>query len=718
MQWRSVGCRGRAEWPVTPVFTIWRSRLIRVRTLEGVRYGRQCIGSDRRAAQSRCEESRRGAYSQYVQSVAGFAAAAFARDPDATGHPHPFQSMRKPTSHRSSRFVAGCMRRAPTGGCASRGRETVFGSTQCPLPQSQLGRTGATARLTARIATRAAALALLAIACGGHPTKVDPPRTPAQITLISGNDQTGDAGATLRDPLVVEVDDAGGKPLGGASVVWRVTFGGGSVVPASSVTDAQGRSQATMALGRVAGPDSAIAELSGSSITPARFSAIGVAGPVSIIAIVPALLDLQIGDSRPLRADLTDALGNALRGASVTWASGAPSIASVSAAGLVTALSAGGASITATAQGKMGTASVTVAPPPVARLQITSPDTTLAVGRRLQLTAIASDAGGTPVPGAVIAWASSAPSTVSVSSAGLVVALTPGSAQISALSQGKSDTVAIQVTPGPVAQLRIQAPKTALFLRDTVRLSAVARDSAANIVSGRATTWSSSAPSIATVTPVGLVTAISTGVTLIRATVDGVSDTVTIKSMSESIGIYSETTPVLRPDVDTYFGIFSGLGAIVTEFRDDSSTWKDGTVSLRTTARSSGNGFAGLFVAWGDNMHYADNNFTRDMSKYAGGSIRFWTRTPVDLEIGIRSGNVTAGAEASKTLLSRLGVVPAMSWQWVCIPLAPLTGASPLADLGHTKIFFVASVNQTSGGTGGLPVTFWFDDVRWDTAPC
>lgn len=187
---------------------------------------------------------------------------------------------------------------------------------------------------------------------------------------------------------------------------------------------------------------------------------------------------------------------------------------------------------------------------------------------------------------------------------------------------------------------------------------------------------------------------------------------------SVDLGIFSETAPSLRPDVETFFGTFAGAGGVVSEFRSDASTKQEGSSSLRASLRSTGRGFAGWFVAWGDASRYSDEKFTRDMSRFAGGSLRFWVITPVDLDVGVRSGNVSAGVETSKTLLSQLGVAPGASWKRACLPLRPLAGASPLADLARSKILFVVAVSERSGGTGGSPVTVWIDDVRWDTRPC
>ncbi len=85
-------------------------------------------------------------------------------------------------------------------------------------------------------------------------------------------------------------------------------------------------------------------------------------------------------------------------------------------------------------------------PPTVASVVVTSPiGTRLAVGRTVQLAATARDAGGTVMPGVVIAWSSSAPTVAEVSSSGLVTGRTEGSARITATAQGASGTFDHQV---------------------------------------------------------------------------------------------------------------------------------------------------------------------------------------------------------------------------------------------------------------------------------
>ena len=185
------------------------------------------------------------------------------------------------------------------------------------------------------------------------------------------------------------------------------------------------------------------------------------------------------------------------------------------------------------------------------------------------------------------------------------------------------------------------------------------------------------------------------------------------------LGIYSESGQRLQPDVDVFIGTFSGGGAVLREVARDTRVRAEGKESLRTTVSASGPGFAGWYVAWGPGARAGDDGYTRDLSAYAGGSLKLSVRSPVDLEVGVRSGNVPAGVESSKSALSRaVGFAPGPGWQRLCIPLARFAGPAPGADLGRVKVLFVVAVSPASGGTGGADATFWIDDVRWDPRPC
>lgn len=95
-------------------------------------------------------------------------------------------------------------------------------------------------------------------------------------------------------------------------------------------------------------------------------AACGGSDPVSSTAVAAVQITTQLGTLRPgqtsqFTATAVNNLGNPINNAgAVTWASSVPDVASVNLQGLVTALSAGSTSITATIQGVQGARVLTV----------------------------------------------------------------------------------------------------------------------------------------------------------------------------------------------------------------------------------------------------------------------------------------------------------------------------------------------------------------------
>lgn len=83
--------------------------------------------------------------------------------------------------------------------------------------------------------------------------------------------------------------------------------------------------------------------------------------PVANVTVDPGTAALAPLGTQLLTATPRDAQGNPLTGRAVVWTTSAQAVATVSNSGLVTAAAAGSATITATSEGKSGTATITVA---------------------------------------------------------------------------------------------------------------------------------------------------------------------------------------------------------------------------------------------------------------------------------------------------------------------------------------------------------------------
>ncbi len=76
--------------------------------------------------------------------------------------------------------------------------------------------------------------------------------------------------------------------------------------------------------------------------------------------------------------------------------------------------------------------------------------------------------------------------------------------------------------PETVASVTVTAPESTVEVGEVLQLTATARDEAGVVLEGRPVQWATTSPDVATVSSVGLVTAIGEGEAEVQATVDGV----------------------------------------------------------------------------------------------------------------------------------------------------------------------------------------------------
>jgi len=130
---------------------------------------------------------------------------------------------------------------------------------------------------TRNLLTSGALLVLLG--CGAGDLTLPGGTGPAtDLVLVSGNEQSAEAGDDLPAPLVVRLVDAQGNPVPAAAVSWVVGSGGGSVSPATTPTDSDGLASATLTLGEAAGVNTVSAVVSGLETVTFTASATGAGG--------------------------------------------------------------------------------------------------------------------------------------------------------------------------------------------------------------------------------------------------------------------------------------------------------------------------------------------------------------------------------------------------------------------------------------------------------
>ena len=230
---------------------------------------------------------------------------------------------------------------------------------------------------------------------------------------------------------------------------------------------------------------------------------------VTGVSLDQTTLGLNVGESTSLTA--TVAPGDAAN-RNVSWSSSANAVATVDAAGRVTAVSAGTATITVTTedQGKTATCAVTVSTVPVSGVTLDKRALTLLVGDTRTLTAVVAPDTAT---NKTVSWTSGDSDIVSVAN-GVITALAPGEATITATAGSKSDTCTVKVYAAATGvTISDSAGPIQLNVGGSKALSATVTPDGAN----QAVNWSSSNTGVATVSADGVVTAVSPGSAVITA---------------------------------------------------------------------------------------------------------------------------------------------------------------------------------------------------------
>jgi uncharacterized protein YjdB len=146
--------------------------------------------------------------------------------------------------------------------------------------------------------------------------------------------------------LVATPYDPNGVAIGGRTVVW--TTNNAAVASISQTGHVTGLVPGTAVITAV------IDNIAGYANVTVRLV------PVAKVTIMPTGASVGEGKSTKLVARVTDAAGNVLTNREVTWASSNPNIATVDQSGVVRGVRKGTVTITATSEGKFGTASIRV----------------------------------------------------------------------------------------------------------------------------------------------------------------------------------------------------------------------------------------------------------------------------------------------------------------------------------------------------------------------
>jgi GDSL-like lipase/acylhydrolase family protein/Big-like domain-containing protein len=210
----------------------------------------------------------------------------------------------------------------------------------------------------------------------GNATVTVTPGAASQILIVAGDGQIADTSAAVTVVPSVKVTDALGFSVAAASVTFAVTSGGGSVSPASVLTDANGiASVSQWKLGPQKGTNTLTASIDASHFVTFTATGSQPPAPVASVAIVPATPTIAAGQSLGFSAVAKDADGNVLNGRTASWSVSDPVVLQIDpASGAASALQPGATTVSVIVEGKTAATQVSVAPGPATRIFIVAGD--------------------------------------------------------------------------------------------------------------------------------------------------------------------------------------------------------------------------------------------------------------------------------------------------------------------------------------------------------
>ena len=172
--------------------------------------------------------------------------------------------------------------------------------------------------------------------------------------------------------------------------------------------------------------------------------------PVSVksVSVSVSNSQLEVASTQTATADVRDTKNAVVTDKTVTWTSSAPTVATVTSSGLITAVAPGPVTITATVDDKSGVANIQVVAPQITSI-VVSPAGPILPGQSIALVATLKDRNGAVLTGRPVTWTTSKARVATVDASGTLKALAGGTVTITATVEGLSTQLTVVVSPPP-----------------------------------------------------------------------------------------------------------------------------------------------------------------------------------------------------------------------------------------------------------------------------
>jgi Bacterial Ig-like domain (group 2)/Galactose oxidase, central domain/Kelch motif len=212
----------------------------------------------------------------------------------------------------------------------------------------------------------------------------------------------------------------------------------------------------------------------------------------------------------------------------VTWNSSSP-VATINSGGLASGVITGATTITATLGSVSGMTTLTVSSAVLASISVTPMNPSIAAGNMQQFTATGMYSDGTTQNlTSAVAWSSMPASVATIAPGGLATAMMTGSSTIGATMSGITGTTTLTVTAPVLVSIAVTPANPSIALGITQQFTATGTysDGSTQNLAGTVT-WSSSALGVATISTMGLASAVGAGQTTIEATSGAINGSTT-----------------------------------------------------------------------------------------------------------------------------------------------------------------------------------------------
>lgn len=246
-----------------------------------------------------------------------------------------------------------------------------------------------------------------------------------------------------------------------------------------------------------------------------RIDPSGTIHKVRMIFLSVEEADIKMGETLSLSADVYPVIAT---DKSVTWSSSNNGIASVDEYGNVTGLAPGYTIITCSANDGSGVETsciITVSLPVIKEITLSQTDVTTTVGSTFTLNATIYPY---EAAGNYVSWTTSDDKVAIVASDGTIMAIGEGNAAITCTAEdgsGVSATCYVTVTTVKATGIKIDPETATLNIGETMKLTAIVTP---NDASDKSVTWTSSDPTILSVSNDGEVECLADGVVTVTAT--------------------------------------------------------------------------------------------------------------------------------------------------------------------------------------------------------